>query len=118
MKVKQKDDAAVLRGAHAYAATAEGFVQIPEDGVYYLSSRLDQVWIDNQLMIDNGGDVKAATHHDTSVALAKGLHRIKVVFLANIIGGWPAWWSNLSLEMRKNTDKKFTPVSKTQYFHE
>lgn len=118
MKVKQKDDAAVLRGAHAYAAMAEGFVQIPEDGVYYLSSRLDQVWIDNQLMIDNGSDVKAATHHDTSVALAKGLHRIKVVFLANIIGGWPAWWSNLSLEMRKDTDKKFTPVSKDQYFHE
>lgn len=79
MKIQQKDDAATLRGANNYAAIAEGYINIPEDGVYYLSSRLEQVWIDNKLMISNEGDVKAGTNHDTSVALAKGLHPFKVV---------------------------------------
>ena len=118
MKIKQKDDAATLRGAHAYAATAEGYIQVPEDGVYYLSSRLDQVWLDNQLVINNGDEVKANTNHDTAVALAKGLHPVKVIFLGNIIGGWPAWWNHLTIEMRKDSQQKFEPVSKTQFFHE
>lgn len=55
MKIQQKDDAATLRGANNYAAIAEGYINIPEDGVYYLSSRLEQVWIDNKLMISNEG---------------------------------------------------------------
>ncbi len=117
MKIKQEDDAATLRGIHNYAAVAEGYINVPEDGVYYISSRLDQVWIDNKLLIDNGIDVKASTLHDTSVALAKGLHPVKVVFLANIIGGWPAWWNNLSIDMRKDTQQKFQAVDKSQFFH-
>lgn len=44
-----------------YAAIAEGYINIPEDGVYYLSSRMEQVWIDNKLVINNEGAVKAYT---------------------------------------------------------
>ena len=117
MKIKQEEDAATLRGHNNYAAIAEGYINIPEDGVYYLSSRLDQLWIDNQLVISNEGDVKATSSHDTSLALAKGLHPVKMVFLANIIGGWPGWWSNLSLQMRKDNATKFSDVSSNQYFH-
>ena len=117
MKIKQPEDAATLRGHNNYAAIAEGYIQVPEDGVYYLSSRLDQVWIDNKLMIDNGTDVKASTTHDTSVALAKGLHPVKVVFLANIVGGWPGWWNHLSIEMRKDNHEKFEAVKSSQFFH-
>lgn len=117
MKIKQAEDAATLRGANNYAAIAEGYIDIPEDGVYYLSSCLDQVWIDNKLAINNEGEVKASTTHDTSLALAKGLHPVKMVFLANIVGGWPGWWSNLSLQIRKDSSAKFTEVSKDQYFH-
>ena len=116
MKILQKDDAATLRGANNYAAIAEGYINIPEDGVYYLSSRLEQVWIDNKLMISNEGDVKAGTNHDTSVALAKGLHPFKVVFLSNIVGGWPSWWSSLGIEMRKDSEQKFTPVDNSMFF--
>ena len=116
MKIQQKDDAATLRGANNYAAIAEGYINIPEDGVYYLSSRLEQVWIDNKLMISNEGDVKAGTNHDTSVALAKGLHPFKVGFLSNIVGGWPSWWSSLGIEMRKDSEQKFTPVDNSMFF--
>ena len=117
MKIKQEEDAATLRGHNNYAAIAEGYINIPDDGVYYLSSRLDQLWIDNQLVISNEGDVKATSSHDTSLALAKGLHPVKMVFLSNIIGGWPGWWSNLSLQMRKDNVTKFSEVSSNQYFH-
>ena len=117
MKVSQPDDAATLRGANNYGAIAEGFINVPEDGVYYLSSRMEQVWIDNKLVINNEGAVKAGTNSDNAVALAKGLHPVKFVYLCNIVGGWPSWWSNLNLEMRKDNQKKFTAVEGTQYFH-
>lgn len=54
--------------------------------------------------------------NDSSVALAKGLHPIKVVFLANIIGGWPSWWSSTAIEMRKDNEKEFTAVGGSQLF--
>ena len=117
MKVSQPDDAATLRGANNYGAVAEGFINVPEDGVYYLSSRMEQVWIDNKLVINNEGAVKAGTNSDNAVALAKGLHPVKFVYLCNIVGGWPSWWSNLNLEMRKDNQKKFTAVGESQYFH-
>ncbi len=116
IKIQRKDDGATLRGANNYAAIAEGYINIPEDGVYYLSSRLEQVWIDNKLVVNNEGDVKASTTNDSSVALAKGLHPIKVVFLANIIGGWPSWWSSTAIEMRKDNEKEFTAVGGSQLF--
>jgi len=62
------------------------------------------------------GDVKASTMNDSSVALAKGLHPIKVVFLANIIGGWPSWWSSTAIEMRKDKEKEFAAVGGSQLF--
>lgn len=80
------------------------------------SRHLEQVWIDNKLVVNNEGDVKASTMNDSSVALAKGLHPIKVVFLANIIGGWPSWWSSTAIEMRKDNEKEFTAVSGSQLF--
>ena len=116
IKMKQDDDAATLRGANNYAAIAEGYINIPEDGVYYLSSRFEQVWIDNKLIINNEGDVKASTLNDSSVALAKGLHPIRIVFLSNIVGGWPSWWSKTSIEIRKDSEQLFKEVDNSFYF--
>lgn len=116
IKMKQEDDAATLRGANNYAAIAEGYINIPEDGVYYLSSRFEQVWIDNKLIINNEGDVKASTLNDSSVALAKGLHPIRIVFLSNIVGGWPSWWSKTSVEIRKDSEQLFKEVDNSFYF--
>ena len=62
MKLKQADDARTLRGENGYAAIAEGYVMVPEDGVYYVSSRADQVWIDSKLLIDNSSEVKVTSY--------------------------------------------------------
>ena len=79
-----------MRGVKQYAAIATGYVNIPEDGVYYISSDNEEVWIDGKLLVNNAGEVKRFSRHDSSAALSKGLHEIKVVFLGHIIGGWPS----------------------------
>ena len=76
-----------MRGVKQYGAIATGYVDIPEDGVYYFTTNNDEVWIDGKLLISNEGEVKRFSRNDKSVALAKGLHELKVVFLGHIIGG-------------------------------
>lgn len=106
-----------MRGVKQYAAIATGYVTIPEDGVYYLSSDNEEVWIDGKLLIDNGGEVKRFSRHDNSVALGKGLHEIKVVFLGHIIGGWPSNWNDGSVKLRKADTDKFTPITADMLVH-
>ncbi|MEG1749469.1 MAG: family 20 glycosylhydrolase, partial [Tannerellaceae bacterium] len=100
-----------MRGVKQYAAVANGYVNIPEDGVYYISSDNEEVWIDGKLLINNGGEVKRFSRHDNSAALAKGLHEIKVVFLGHIIGGWPSNWNDGSVKLRKAAEENFTAIT-------
>ena len=106
-----------MRGVKQYAAVATGYVNIPEDGVYYISSDNEEVWIDGKLLINNGGEVKRFSRHDTSVALAAGLHEIKVVFLGHIIGGWPSNWNDGSVKLRKADAEKFTRITPEMLVH-
>ena len=106
-----------MRGVKQYAAIATGYVNIPEDGVYYISTDNEEVWIDGKLLINNGGEVKRFSRHDTSVALAAGLHEIKVVFLGHIIGGWPSNWNDGSVKLRKEGAEKFTRITPEMLVH-
>ena len=106
-----------MRGVKQYAAIATGYVNIPEDGVYYISSDLEEVWIDGKLVVNNGGEVKRFSRHDTSAALAKGLHEVKLVFLGHIIGGWPSNWNDGSVKLRKSDADKFQPITPEMLSH-
>lgn len=106
-----------MRGVNQYAAVATGYVNIPEDGVYFISSDLGEVWIDGKLLVNNGGEVKRFSRHDSSVALAKGLHEIKAVFLGHIIGGWPSNWNDGSIKLRKSDAKEFTAITPEMLCH-
>lgn len=106
-----------MRGVKQYAAVATGYVNIPEDGVYYISSDNEEVWIDGKLLVNNGGEVKRFSRNDNSVALAKGLHEIKVVFLGHIIGGWPSNWNDGSVKLRKADADKFTKITPEMLVH-
>ena len=106
-----------MRGVNQYAAVATGYVEIPEDGVYYISSDLEEVWVDGKRMIDNGGEVKRFSRHDTSAALAKGKHELKVVFLGHTIGGWPSNWNDGSVKLRKSDATEFVPVTADMLSH-
>lgn len=106
-----------MRGVNQYAAVATGYVNIPEDGVYFISSDLEEVWIDGKLLVNNGGEVKRFSRHDSSVALAKGLHEIKAIFLGHIIGGWPSNWNDGSIKLRKSDAKEFTAITPEMLCH-
>ena len=106
-----------MRGVKYYSAIAEGYVEIPEDGVYFFSSNNDEVWIDNKLLINNANEVKRFSRHDSSMALAKGLHSIKIVFCGNITGGWPTQWDDASVQLRKSDAERFLPIKPEQLFY-
>ena len=100
-----------MRNVKQYAAIATGYIDLPEDGVYYFSSDNEEVWIDGTLLISNKGETKRFSRNDKSVALCKGLHEFKVVFLGHIIGGWPSNWNNGGVNIRKSDEEKFAPVT-------
>lgn len=106
-----------MRGVEQYAAVATGYVNIPEDGVYFISSDLEEVWIDGEKLVDNGGETKRYSRSDNSVALAKGLHSLKAVFLGHIVGGWPSNWNDGSIQLRKSDSAEFKAISADMLWH-
>ena len=98
-----------MRDVRQYAAVATGFIDIPENGVYFFSSDLEEVWVGGKLLVNNGGEVKRHSRNDRSIALEKGMHELKLVFLGHIIGGWPRTGitelSCCESLMRKNSEK-------------
>lgn len=116
-KQEKVDFGISIRDFKPYAAIATGYVVIPEDGVYYISSDNEEVWIDGNLLVNNRGEVKRFSRNDRSVALAKGLHEIKIVYLGHIIGGWPTIWSDGHVSMRKEEDTEFRKLTPEMLFH-
>ena len=108
-RVEKTDES--MRNVKQYAAIATGYVEIPEDGVYFFSTDNEEFWIDGQMLISNKGETKRFSRKDKSIALAKGLHEIKVVFLGHIIGGWPSNWNNGNVNFRKSDAEKFSPIA-------
>ena len=101
-----------------YAIEAWGYVDVPKDAVYVLSSECDQVWIDGRLVIDNGAEVKKFSRNDNSLALKAGLHELKVVFLSNIIGGWYTSRGHGDLLYRRIDEAEFHTFRENRVFYE
>lgn len=99
------------------ANVAEGYINIAEDGVYHFWSNNNDVWIDGELLIDNNDEVKRFSRASKSVALAKGLHTIKVVWLGNLLGGWPTNWDDGAIMIRKEGEEKERKVTAEEYFY-
>lgn len=99
-----------------FASILTGFVNIPEDGIYYFSTNIDQFWLDNQLFISNENEVKRYSRNDKSVALAKGLHPVKFVYLSNIMGGWPSAWEGVKIRYRKSNQSDFQEITDDMFF--
>lgn len=106
-----------MRGVEQYAAIGMGYIYIPEENVYFVSSDLEEVWIDGKLLVNNSGEVKRHSRHDNSIALAEGLHKIKVVFLGHIIGGWPSNWNDGSVLLRRSGENEFKIVDPKDLWH-
>lgn len=78
-----------------FGSIITGYINVPEDGVYRLSSLLHKVWVDDQLVINNEGEVQKTPRHDTTLALAAGLHKVQFTYIGEIFGGWPTQWNDI-----------------------
>lgn len=103
-----------IREVKQAAHIANGYIDIPEDGVYHFWTNHNELWIDNNLLISNDNEVKRFSRNSNSVALSKGLHPIKIVWLGNIIGGWPSNWDNGDILIRKSDSQDEVKVSAHQ----
>ena len=90
-----------VRNVSNYVAIAEGYIDIPEDGVYEFSTNNCQLWIDTDLLVDNSQmPVPRYSPNNAQKALAKGKHRIKVIFIGGIFGGWPTYWDDAAVKIK------------------
>ena len=106
----------VIRDDRFKAAVLKGYISIPEDGVYFFSSDQNEVWIAGEKIIDNNGEVKRFSRNDASIALAKGFHELKIVYLNNVFRGWASDWNRVKLEYRHMQDNKFAEVGPEMIF--
>lgn len=85
---KEQMEEHMMSNANWNAQDLSGYVMIPEDGVYRIRCLSDRLWIDDELLIDNTGLCKRIVRTDKTIALAKGLHRIRFTRVLDFIGGW------------------------------
>ena len=101
-----------------YSTVLTGYMNIPEDGVYYFSTDYE-LWIDGKLLIsnekDNNGTARRFSRSDKSVALAKGPHAFKLIRLGAIFGGWPTQWEDIYVGIRKADQSEFSYMDETYF---
>lgn len=96
---------------------ATGYLSVGEDGVYQFSTDYDQFWIDGKLLIDNTGKVKKFSRQTTTIALAKGLHPIKVIFIGASTGGFPSYWDGGQVRWRQWGEPELTAIKGDKLFY-
>jgi len=103
-----------------YSTVAEGYIMIPEDGVYGFLSENNQVIIDGKVIVDKDNDVvKRFESGGGTVALKKGLHKIKVVFIGYNGDGWPTYHNNTRVRIcNTSKNENFKDVTPDMLFHE
>ena len=106
-----------VRGVEDYAAVAEGYINIPADGVYEFTSTNSQIYIDGALQIDNSRVFAPRdTRQNLELALSAGYHKLKVVFIGGIFGGWPTYWNDAKLRFRPSRGE-WTDVGENMLYH-
>ena len=95
-----------------YAVIASGLIRIPQDGVYFFRSNVAEVWIDGQKVVDNNALlVRHSLQGGRSMALAAGLHKIRIIFLAYIGDGYDTTWDNGKVLFRQGKDGQFQNIT-------
>lgn len=77
-----------------YAIRYEGYIQVPEDGIYYFSLRSDdgsKLYIHDQLIIDNDGSHSTRTIREYA-ALKKGWHPVRIDYFEDYDGERLSLW--------------------------
>ncbi|MBQ7741624.1 MAG: family 20 glycosylhydrolase [Bacteroidaceae bacterium] len=109
--IKALTDIPRLNRSNNYSAIAEGFIDVPKDGVWFFRANYPAVWIDDSKVVDNTDRwVLDGLRGGCSIALAKGLHKIKVVFLGYNASGRPTYWDNGRVQWRHESESKYSNI--------
>lgn len=95
------------KGAFCYT----GYFEVPQDGVYYVSTEMDELQIDGKVVLSNDGKLVRHSHTRTSLALEKGKHAFRLLFINNNIGGYPRIWNNKGFVMAGKGEDFQIPVT-------
>ena len=107
-----------VRNVKNYAATVEGYFYIAEDGIYEFNTNNNQLWINDAVTVDNSHElVPRFSPNNAQLALGKGYHKIKVVFLGGIQGGWPTYWDDAAVNIKK-VGGNWEKISTKQLYHQ
>ena len=94
-----------------FAAWAEGSFKASDTGVFRFSSDCDEVWIDGIKLIDNSSEpVKRYSKHDAELALQKGWHSFRMLYIFNIKGGWNPLRNKSDILIRKSGDGEWKSI--------
>ena len=87
---------------------------------YGFLSENNQVIIDGKVIVDKDNDVvKRSESGGGTVALKKGLHKIKVVFIGYNGDGWPTYHNNTRVRIcNTSKNENFKDVTPDMLFHE
>lgn len=100
-----------------YSTILTGYINIAEDGVYCFSTDAE-MWLDGKQIITNAneeGSARRFSRGDRSLALAKGLHPVKIVRLGAIFGGWPTQWDNVNVFIRPEKSNEFVIMDESYF---
>lgn len=110
-----EDVPASVRNVRNYAATAECFVDIPEDGIYEFFTLNSALWIDGEMLVDNRAlKIPRMSYNGSQIALKAGRHSLKTLFVGGIFSGWPSYWDAARVQMRRQGDTKLVPIKPEQ----
>ncbi len=77
----------------------KGCFEVPADGVYYISSEMDQLKIDGERIINNSGKLIRHSVSRKSVALKKGVHSFELIYINSNIGGYHRYWNKRGFQL-------------------
>ncbi len=102
---------------HPSAAIMTGWFYAPQDGIYRFSTEMDEFHIGGKLLISNDGEVKKFSRNDASVALKKGYYPVKIIFINNIVGGWPSIWNGFALRYKIRGTRDYVKLHPGDFVH-
>ncbi len=83
--VAQTIDCGPYQGGDGFGLVFDGYLMVPKDDIYFFFLRSDdgsRLIIDGETLIDNDG-LHAPETRSGEIALAKGLHKIRILFFEN-----------------------------------
>lgn len=91
-----------FRHVRHYAAMGEFCLNIAEEGVYEFATHNAGLWVDDELLVDNRlVFIPRNSPNNAQIALSAGKHRLRTLFVGGIFQGWPTYWDEGSISMRK-----------------